>query len=102
MNNNDALLREDIAVSFEFGFMVDKVSGIHLNSGHGMWVDVTGKYDPTRETLKVDGIISRDDGYNWDDYKPTAEELQLIKNLITERILQEYNQTPQEIYEAEG
>ena len=47
----------------------------------------------------VDLEISRDDGSSYFDYEPTSAESQLIKDIITEKIKEEYDQTPQEFCE---
>ena len=55
-----------------------------------------GIYDPFEDTLRVECEISREDGYSYFDYEPTAAESEIIKTRISEKIHAIYGQTPQE------
>ena len=63
-----------------------------------------GKFNPFEDSLRIECEIRQDDGSSYFDYEPTAAESQLIKDMITEKIKEEYGQTPQEFCEeiAEG
>ena len=51
------------------------------------------------DTLRIECEISRDDSSEYFDYEPTANETHLIKDMIAEKIREEYHQTPQEFCE---
>lgn len=45
---------------------------------------------------RIECEISRDNGNEYFDYESTPAEAQLIKDMIREKIQEEYHQTPQE------
>lgn len=112
MKENNELERADIAIDremevdrdigqeitcyIETWFDVDKKFGIHTADDDSTWMNLYGKYNPFENTLRIECEISRDDGSEYFNYEPTAAETQLIKDMITEKIKEEYNQTPQE------
>ena len=70
--------------------------GLHINDEEDTWLNLYAKYNPFADTLRLECEISRDDGSEYFDYEPTANEVRLIKDMITEQIQKEYEQTPQE------
>ena len=112
MKENNELERADIAVDrdmevdcdigqeitcyIETWFDVDKKFGLNIADEDGTWLNLYGKYNPFEDTLRIECEISRDNGSEYFDYKPTPAEAKLIKDLITEKIQKEYHQTPQE------
>ena len=88
----------EITVYLETWFDVDKKFGTHTNGEEGSWVNMYGKFDPLKDTLRIECEIDTDDNEpnKYFDYEPTAAEAQLIKDMITEKIQEEYNETPQD------
>lgn len=96
----DCDIGQEITVYLETWFDVDKKFGIHTDSDEGTWLNLYGKYNPFADTLRIECEISKDDGSEYFDYEPTASESQLIKEMIAEKIREEWNQMPQEFCEA--
>ena len=93
----DCDIGQEITVYIETWFDVDKKFGIHTGAEDGTWLNLYGKYNPFADTLRLECEVSRENGSEYFDYEPTAAESQLIKGMITEKIREEYNQTPQEL-----
>lgn len=53
-------------------------------------------YNPFEDTLRLEYTVTTATAYEDGDYEPTEDEAKLIKEMITERIRDEYGQTPQE------
>lgn len=92
----DCDIGQEITVYIETWFDVDEKFGIHINDEDGTWLNMYGKYNPFKDTLRIECEISHDDGSEYFDYEPTDAETQLIKEMITEKIMQTHGQTPQE------
>ncbi len=117
MKENNELTRDDIAIDsdmqidddveqeilvyIETWFDVDKKFRIDTASDDSAWLNMYGRYNPFEDSLRIECEISRQDGSSYFDYKPTKAEAQLIKNLITEKIREVYNQTPKEFIKDE-
>ena len=95
----DCDIGQEITVYIETWFDVDKKFGIHTSDDDGTWLNMYGKFNPFEDSLHIECEISRDDGSSYFDYEPTSAESQLIKDMITEKIKEEYDQTPQEFCE---
>lgn len=95
----DCDVGQEITVYIETWFDVDKKFGTHINDEDGTWLNLYGKYNPFADTLRLECEISRDDGSEYFDYEPTKAESQLIKEIITQKIREEYGQSPQEFCE---
>lgn len=95
----DCDIGQEITAYIETWFDVDKKFGIHINDEDGTWLNLYGKYNPFADTLRLECEISRENGSEYFDYEPTADEAQLIKDMITEKIREEYHQTPKEFCE---
>ena len=100
----DCDIGQEITVYIETWFDVDKKFSVHTSGDDGSWLNMYGKFNPFEDSLRIECEISRDNGSSYFDYEPTAAESQLIKDMITEKIKEEYGQTPQEFCEeiAEG
>ncbi len=92
----DCDIGQEITCYIETWFDVDKKFGTHINDEDGAWLNMYGKYNPFADTLRIECEISRDDGSEYFDYEPTAAETKLMKDMITEKIMQTHGQTPQE------
>lgn len=92
----DCDIGQEITVYFDAWFDTDKKFGIHINDEDGAWLNMFGKYNPFEDTLRIECEISRDSGSEYFDYEPTADETRLMKEMIAEKILEEYRQTPQD------
>ncbi len=115
MKENNELTRDDIAINsdmqidddvgqeilvyIETWFDVDKKFHVDTASDDSAWLNMYGRYNPFEDSLRIECEISRQDGSSYFDYKPTKAEALLIKNLITEKIREVYNQTPKEFME---
>lgn len=92
----DCDIGQEITVYIETWFDVDKKFGLHTHDEDGTWLNLYGKYNPFADTLRLECEISRDDGSDYFDYEPTEEETKLIKDMIAEKIREQWDQTPQE------
>ena len=92
----DGDIGQEITVYIETWFDVDKKFGVHTSADEGTWLNMYGKFNPFEDTLRIECEISRDDGSSYFDYEPTAGESQFIKDMITEKIRELYDQTPLE------
>lgn len=111
MKENNELTREDLAIDrdmqidgdegreilvyIETWFDVDKKFGTHICDEDDTWLNMYGHYNPLEDSLWIECEISRQDSSEYFDYTPTASEMQLIKDMITEKIREVYDQTPQ-------
>lgn len=91
---------EQITVYIESWFDVDRKFHINTASDNSTWLNMYGRYNPYRDTLMIEGVISSEDSEDSFDYEPTAAEAQLIKSMIAEKILEVHNQTPTEFCEG--
>ena len=112
MEENNELKRHNLAIDremevdcdtgrqitcyIETWFDVDQKFGLHINGEDGIWLNMYGKYNPFADTLSIEFEISRDNCNEYFDYESTPAEAQLIKDMIREKIQEEYHQTPQE------
>lgn len=97
----DCHIGQDILVYFECWFDVNSKFNINIPRDEDIWLNMYGRYNPYEDTLTVECEIDREDGSSYFDYIPTNAESQLMKDLITEKIQQEYHQTPKEFCERE-
>ena len=86
----DCDIGQQITCYIETWFDVDEKFRIRTNADEGTWMNMYGKYNPFADTLRIECVISGDDFSDEFDYQPTAAESQLIKDMITERIREEY------------
>ena len=92
----DCDIGQQITCYIETWFNVDEKFRIKTNADEGTWLNIYGKYNPFADTLRIECVINGDDFSDEFDYQPTAAESQLIKDMITERIREEYGKTPKE------
>lgn len=95
----DCDIGQEITAYIETWFDVDQKFGTKLADEDGTWLNMYGKYNPFVDTLCIECEISRDNGSEYFDYEPTSAETKLIKDMIAEKIREEYHQTPQEFCE---
>lgn len=95
----DCDIGHQITCYLETWFDVDKKFALHINDTDDVWLNMYGKYDPYANTLRIECEIDKLDGCVYFDYVPTDAESQLIKDMITQKIREEYCQTPQEFCE---
>ena len=95
----DCDIGQEITAYIETWFDVDEKFRIKTDSDNGTWLNMYGKYNPFVDTLCIECEISRDNGSEYFDYEPTSAETKLIKDMIAEKIREEYHQTPQEFCE---
>lgn len=98
----DCDIGQEITAYIETWFDVDKKFGINTASEDGTWLNLYAKYNLFADTLRIECEISRDSGSSYFDYEPTEAEAQLIKGMITEKLREEYGQTPKEFCEDVG
>ncbi len=92
---------QEIVAYIETWFDVDKKFGTHTANDDSTWVNLYAVYNPFSDSLMVGYEIDYEsDPSEWHDYEPTAGEAQLIKDMITEKIREEYHQTPKEFCES--
>lgn len=92
----DCDIGQEITVYIETWFNVDKKFGTQIADEDGTWLNLYGKYNPFADTLRLECEISRDNGSEYFDYMPTESEAKLIKDMITEKISEQFGQTPEE------
>ena len=85
---------QQIVAYLETLFDVNKKFNLNLNSEAGEWVNMYGIYNPCSDFLTVECVISTDDKNETFYYTPTEAEAKLIKDMITQKIQEEYGQTP--------
>ena len=86
--------RQQIVAYLETRFDVNKKFNLNINSEAGEWVNLYGIYNPFSDFLTVEGVVSTDDKEETFYYTPTKAEAELIKDMITQKIQEEYGQTP--------
>lgn len=115
MKENNELTRDDIAIDadmqidgdegreitvyIETWFDVDRKFHIDTASDDDTWLNLYGHYNPFADSLWLECEISRQDGSSYFDYEPTQEEVQLIKDMIAQKLQEAYHQTPKEFCE---
>ena len=57
------------------------------------------KYDPFADTLRLEFTVTTADSCEEGEYVPTVAESQLIKEMIAEKLREEFGQTPKEFCE---
>lgn len=92
----DCDIGQEITVYLETWFDVDKKFGLNIVDEDGTWLNLYGKYNPFADTLRLECEISRDDSSEYFDHIPTEAEAKLIKDMIAEKIREQWNQTPEE------
>ena len=116
MKKNKELEEKDIAIDREMDFDcangiqivcyietwfdTNKKFHVHTNAEEGTWVNMYAKYDPFKDTLSIECVLSSDSGTRPFSYSPTSAESVLIKYMITQKIWAEHKQTPREFCEA--
>ena len=95
----DCDICSEITVVFRCWFDADKKFALHINDMDDVWLNMYGKYDPYADTLRIECEIDKPGGCVYFDYVPTDAESKLIKGMITQKIREEYCQTPQEFCE---
>ena len=91
---------EQITVYIESWFDVDSKFHIDTNSDDSTWLNRYGRYNPYRDTLMIECVISTAESEDSFDYEPTTAESKLIQDMIAEKILELHNQTPTEFCEG--
>ena len=86
--------RQQIVAYLETRFDVNKKFNLNLNSEAGEWVNLYGIYNPFSDFLTVEGVVSTNDKNETFYYTPTKAEAELIEDMITQKIQEEYGQTP--------
>lgn len=92
----DCDIGQEITAYLETWFDVDKKFGTDTASDDDKWLNLYAKYNPFEDTLRLEYTVTTATAYEDGDYKPTEDEAKLIKEMITEKIRDEYGQTPQE------
>lgn len=89
-----------IVAYLETWFDVEKKFGVVIDHDADEWVNVYAIYDPYDDTLGMECILEKPETSELIPYQPTQNEQELLKEMITETIRQEYQQTPQEYCES--
>lgn len=118
MKENKELERSDIVIDrdlqldddnpsvinayLETWFDVDRNFGTHTADRDDEWLNLYANFNATDGALKMTCCVSNDDESHSFDYEPSAAESALIKAMITEKIREEYGQTPQKFCTEHG
>lgn len=116
MKENNELERSDIAIDgnmevdcdegtqitayIETWFDVDKKFMVHTDVNGDTWLNMYARYNPFEDTLKIECVICNDKSDQEFEYYPTKAESDLIKEMITEKLRQTENKTPQEFCDS--
>ena len=92
----DCDIGQEITAYLETWFDVDKKFGTDTASDDDKWLNLYAKYNPFEDTLRLEYTVTTSSSYEDGDYEPTEDEAKLIKEMITEKIREEYGQNPQE------
>lgn len=85
---------QHIVAYLETLFDVNKKFGLQLNSEAGEWLNMYGIFNPYSNYLTLECVICKDDSNETFYYTPTKAEAALIKDMITQKIQEEFGQTP--------
>lgn len=106
LTRDDIRIARDMQVDGESGktitcyietwFDTDRKFGTNVRSEPDTWINLYGHFNPFEDTLEMEYEIDRPTGSSFYDYEPTDAEAALIKKMVTEKIMEEYGQTPQE------
>lgn len=91
-----------ITCYLETWFDVDKKFGTDTAADDDKWLNLYAKYDPFADTLRLEFTVTTADSCEEGEYVPTDAESQLIKDMIAEKLREEYGQTPKEFCEDVG
>lgn len=93
----DSDIGQEITVYIEAWCDCARKFASRLDSEAVDWVNLYGKYNPFTDTLRIECEVNHSDSrITYFDYIPTESESHLIKGMITEKIREVFNQTPQE------
>ena len=92
----DCDIGQEITAYLETWFDVDRKFGTDTALDDDKWLNLYAKYNPFEDTLRLEYAVTTSKTYEDGDYEPTEDEAKLIKEMITEKIRDEYGQTPQE------
>lgn len=92
----DSEIGQEITAYLETWFDVDKKFGTDTASDDDKWLNLYAKYNPFENTLRLEYAVTTSRTYEDGEYEPTESESKLIKEMIVEKIREEYGQTPQE------
>lgn len=92
----DCDIGQEITCYVETWFDVDKKFKVNTAECEDVWLNMYTKYNPFEDSLRVECEIDREDESLHFDYEPTREEAQLLKDKITQKILEVYEMTPSE------
>lgn len=98
----DCDIGHQITCYFETWFDVDKKFGTDTAADDDKWLNLYAKYDPFADTLRLEFTVTTADSCEEGEYVPTDAESQLIKDMISEKLREEYGQTPKEFCEDVG
>lgn len=101
----DGEIGQEISAYLETWFDVDKKFGTDTASDDDKWLNLYAKYNPFEDTLRLEYTVITSTTYEEGEYEPTENEsklIKLIKEMIVEKIREEYGQTPQEFCLAAG
>ena len=92
----DCDIGQEITAYLETWFDVDRKFGTDTALDDDKWLNLYAKYNPFEDTLRLEYTVTTSKTYEDGDYEPTEDEAKLIKEMITEKIRDDYGQTPQE------
>ena len=98
----DCDIGHQITCYLETWFDVDKKFGTNTAADDDKWLNLYAKYDPFADTLRLEFTVTTADSCEEGEYMPTDAEAQLIKDMIAEKLQEEYGQTPKEFCEDIG
>lgn len=98
----DCDIGHQITCYLETWFDVDKKFGTNTAANDDKWLNLYAKYDPFADSLRLEFTVTTADSCEEGEYMPTDAEAQLIKDMIAEKLQEEYGQTPKEFCEGIG
>ena len=98
----DCDIGHQITCYLEPRFDVDKKFGTNTAADDDKWLNMYAKYDPFADSLRLEFTVTTADSCEEGEYVPTDAEAQLIKDMIAEKLREEYGQAPKEFCEDVG
>ena len=96
----DCDIGQEITAYLETWFDIDKKFGTDTAKDDDKCLNLYAKYNPFEDTLRLEYTVSTSNSWDCYEYTPTEDETKLIKEMISEKIMQEHGQTPQEFCEV--
>lgn len=86
---------QSLTVRLETRFDVEKKFNVDVSS-EDTWLNFYATYNPFADTVRMSYTVESGDFSHTNDYHPTENEAEVVKELITEKLQHEHGKSPQE------